>query len=350
MTRKFQVVHYLNQFFGQIGGEDKAGIGPSVQKGAVGPGVLLQQLLGDDATVVGTVICGDNYMAEHPEIAVEEVVRLIEGFQPDLVIAGPAFNAGRYGPACGAVCKAVQEKLGIVAVTGMYPENPGVELHGQSINCIATGTSAAGMRTAMPAMVKFGLKLLRGEALGSPIEEGYIARGYKRNSFVKDNGAKRSVDMLLKRLTDGPYFTELPLPKFEKVAPAPPVTDLTQTIIALVTEGGIVPKGNPDRLESARASKFLRYCIEGVAALSGEDTQSVHGGYDNSFANQDPNRVIPLDTVSELMDEGKIGGIYPYYFTTTGNGTSLENSRKFGAAIAQELKEAGVGAVLLTST
>ena len=350
MNRKFQVVHYLNQFFGQIGGEDKAGIGPSVQKGVVGPGVLLQTLLGDDATVVGTVICGDNYMAEHQELAVEEVVRLIEGFKPDFVLAGPAFNAGRYGPACGAVCKAVQEKLGIVAVTGMYPENPGVELHGHSINCIATGSSAAGMRTAMPSMVKFGLKLTRGEVLGSPIEEGYIARGYKRNIFVKDNGAKRSVDMLLKRLNDGPYFTELPLPKFEKVAPAPPVADLTQTIIALVTEGGIVPKGNPDRLESARASKFLRYSIEGVEALSGEDTQSVHGGYDNTFANQDPNRVIPLDTVRELMDEGKIRGIYPYYFTTTGNGTSLENSRKFGAAIAQELKEAGVGAVLLTST
>ena len=133
MNKKFQVVHYLNQFFGQIGGEDKAGIGPSVQQGVVGPGVLLQTLLGDDATVVGTVICGDSYMAEHPEIAVEEVVRLIEGFQPDLVIAGPAFNAGRYGPACGAVCKAVQEKLGIVAVTGMYPENLGSNFTGNRL-------------------------------------------------------------------------------------------------------------------------------------------------------------------------------------------------------------------------
>lgn len=350
MNRKFVVVHYLNQFFGQIGGEDKAGIGPSVRNGGIGPGVLLQQLLGDEATVVGTVICGDSYMAEHQDLAVAEVVQLIEGFHPDLVIAGPAFNAGRYGPACGAVCKAVQEKLGIAAVTGMYPENPGVELYGPEINCIATGSSAAGMRTAMPSMVKMGLKLLRGEALGSPSEEGYIARGFKRNIFVKDNGAKRSVDMLLKRLNDEPYFTELPLPKFEKIPPAPPVTNLTQTTIALVTEGGIVPKGNPDRLESARASKFLRYSIEGVKALSGMDIQSVHGGYDNTFANQDPNRVIPLDTVRELIDEGKIGGIYPYYFTTTGNGTSLENSRKFGAAIAQELKEAGVGAVLLTST
>ncbi len=349
-TAKYRVVHYLNQFFGQIGGEEKADIGPCVRDGAVGPGVLLQRLLGDEATVVGTVICGDNYIAEHQDSAVAEVIHLMEEFHPDLVIAGPGFNAGRYGPACGAVCKAVQEKLGIPAVTGMYPENPGVELYGQAIYCIATGSSAAGMGKAMPAMVKLAFKLLAGETIGSPSEEGYIARGYKRNTFAKDNGARRAVDMLLKRLKEQPYFTELPLPKFENVAPASAVANLAETTIALVTEGGIVPKGNPDRLESARASKFLRYSIEGVKALSGEDSQSVHGGYDNTFANQDPNRVLPLDVLRELSAEGKISGIYPYYFTTTGNGTSLENAKKFGAAMAQELIEAGVGAVLLTST
>lgn len=350
MKEKFVVVHYLNQFFGQIGGEDKAGIGPAALQGTVGPGVLLQTLLGEEAAVAGTVICGDNYMAEHQESAVAEVVRLIGEFQPDLLVAGPAFNAGRYGPACGAVCRAVQEKLGIAAVTGMYPENPGVELYGSAINCVAVGSSAAGMRQAMPAMARLGLKLVKGEELGSPEEEGYLARGFKRNKMVRDQGAKRAVDMLLKRLKDEPYFTELPLPKFEKVAPAPPLADPARTTFALVTEGGIVPKGNPDRLESARASKYLRYSIAGREALSSEDTQSVHGGYDNTFANQDPNRLLPLDTFRELAAEGKIGSLYPYYFTTTGNGTSLENSRKFGAAMARELKEAGVGGVLLTST
>jgi len=39
-------------------------------------------------------------------------------------MAGPAFNAGRYGIACGAVCKMVQDRLGISAVTGMYQEIP----------------------------------------------------------------------------------------------------------------------------------------------------------------------------------------------------------------------------------
>ena len=39
---------------------------------------------------------------------------------PDVFIAGPAFNAGRYGVACGTIAAAVQEELGIPAVTGMY--------------------------------------------------------------------------------------------------------------------------------------------------------------------------------------------------------------------------------------
>jgi len=42
-----KVVHYINQFFGQIGGEDKADTPPLVKEGPVGPGLALQQALGD---------------------------------------------------------------------------------------------------------------------------------------------------------------------------------------------------------------------------------------------------------------------------------------------------------------
>ena len=48
--------------------------------------------------------------------------------------------------------------------------------------------------------------------------------------------------------------------------------------------------------------------------------------------------------------EGKIGRLYPYFFTTTGNGTSLENARKFGQEIARALIADGVQAVILTAT
>lgn len=346
----FRVVHYLNQFFGQIGGEEQAGIAPRMVEKPVGPGLALQAALGEQARVVGTVICGDNYFAEQPEQAAAGVVALIKSLQPDLVVAGPAFNAGRYGPACGAVCKAVQEQLGVPAVTGMYAENPGLELYRRDIYCVKTGPSAAGMRQAIPVMAALGLKLASGGGIGSPEEEGYFPRGIRRNAWSEKTGAARAVEMLLAKLQGSPYHTELPMPLFERVPVAPPVVNMADATIALVTEGGIVPRGNPDRLESARATKFLKYSLDGIDDLSGEQFQSVHGGYSNVFANEDPDRVLPVDVLRDLEKEGRIGRLYPYFYTTTGNGTTLENGQKFGQAIAGQLKKDGVEGVILTST
>ena len=36
-----RVVHYINQFFGQIGGEEMANIAPEIREGIVGPGAAL---------------------------------------------------------------------------------------------------------------------------------------------------------------------------------------------------------------------------------------------------------------------------------------------------------------------
>jgi len=55
-----RVVCFVNQFFGQLGGEDKAGIGPQSMDGAVGAARAVQQALGDAGTVVATNACGDN--------------------------------------------------------------------------------------------------------------------------------------------------------------------------------------------------------------------------------------------------------------------------------------------------
>ena len=63
-----RVVHYLNQFFGGMGGEEVANAPPEVRDGAVGPGRLLERVLGQDSQVVKTVICGDNFAAENPDV------------------------------------------------------------------------------------------------------------------------------------------------------------------------------------------------------------------------------------------------------------------------------------------
>ncbi len=179
-----RVVCYLNQFFGQLGGEDKAGVGPQIVKGPVGPARAVEQALRGAGTVVATVRCGDNYVAEQTERAVAEMLALVAAERPDLVVAGPAFLAGRYGIACGALCAAVQATLGIPAVTGMHVENPGVELYRRQVYILQTGAEAARMLEDVQKIVALGLRLVRGELLGAPAVEGYFARGVTRHTVV----------------------------------------------------------------------------------------------------------------------------------------------------------------------
>ena len=161
MTKK-RIVHYINQFYAGIGGEEMAGeVKPEARQGVVGPGAALQAALGDAAEVVGTVICGDGYYAEHMDEANEEILKLISGFQPDAVVTGPAFNAGRYGTASGGVADAVQKKLGIPAVSGMYTENPGVDMYKKSVFIVPTADSARGMGKPSPLWRSSSSKSLR---------------------------------------------------------------------------------------------------------------------------------------------------------------------------------------------
>ena len=45
---KYKVVHYINQFFAGIGGEEKADHMPEVREGAVGPGMGLKAVKRDN--------------------------------------------------------------------------------------------------------------------------------------------------------------------------------------------------------------------------------------------------------------------------------------------------------------
>ena len=316
----------------------------------MGPGILFQEFLGPEVEITATVICGDNYFAEHIEEATETVLALIRDCDPDLVLAGPAFNAGRYGIACGAVCAAVMSRLKIPAVTGMFPENPGVESCRKTVYIVETKGTTAGMRDGAVKMSRLALKLAQGESIGSPEEEGYLPRGIRRNYFAPQTGASRAVTMLLKKLKGEPFLTEYPMPVFDRVAPLPPVARMSEVTLALITSGGIVPKGNPDRVESSSATRYGKYDISALQQLTAESHETAHGGYDPTYANEDPNRVLPLDVVKDLEREGMIGKLYPYYYATVGNGTSVARAEQFAREIAKDLKSSGVQAVIITST
>ena len=350
MGPKVRVIHYINQFFGQVGSEEKADIAPFLKEETVGPGRLLKMLLGEKGNVIATIVCGDNYFSDNMEKAKNEVLHLISSYEPSLVLAGPAFNAGRYGIACAEVCNIVKKQLGVEAVTGMYKENPGVGICHRDVYIIETGQSTRGMAEAMTKMVQLGLKLISKEPLSTPQEEGILFRGIKRNIMAKEYASERAIRALLAKIKGELFHTEVKKPTFDQVPPAPPIEDLSKATIALVTEGGLVPKGNPDHIESHRATRHGRYSLEGMSRLDKEGFESIHRGYDTTFVNDDPNRLLPVDIMREMEKEGVIGKLHPYFFTTTGVATFIENSRKIGEGIAQELKEARVTGVILTAT
>ena len=347
---KIRIVHYINQFFAQIGGEEMAHVKPEYREGPVGPGLALQAAFGEAAEVVGTVVCGDSYFNENMEQAEAEILEMIKAQKPDLFIAGPAFNAGRYGVACGAIATAVKKEMGIPALTGMYEENPGADMFKAEVYIVATRNSAVGMRDAVKKMSSLALKLARNEKIGASVEDGYLPQGIRVNLFEKERGSKRAVNMLLKKLADKPFTTEYPMPDFDRVDPQPAVKDISKAKIALVTSGGIVPLGNPDHIESSSATKYGRYDLEGVNDLTQEAYATAHGGYDPSYANQDADRVLALDTLREFEKEGKIGSLYRFFFSTVGNGTAVKSAKAFAEDFSKELIKENVQAVILTST
>ena len=347
---KIKVVHYINQFFAGIGGEEMANHEPEVREGAMGPGLALQAGFGDKAEIVATIICGDSYFGENLEKAKEEVLKLVKQYDPDLFIAGPAFNAGRYGVAAGSITEAVQDELGIPSITGMYVENPGADMFRKSVYVVSTRNSAAGMKDAVEKMVPLALKIVKGEEVGSPDSEGYLARGIRKNYFTDKRGSERAVDMLLKKLAGEEFETEFPMPSFDRVDPNPAIKDITKATIAIVTSGGIVPHGNPDHIESSSAQKYGKYDIEGVDDLVEGEWETAHGGHDPVYANIDSDRVIPVDILRDMEKEGKIGKLHRYFYSTVGNGTAVASSKAFAEEFSAEMKRDGVDAVILTST
>jgi glycine reductase len=347
---KLRVVHYVNQFFGGLGGEEEANAPVQVQEGAVGPGRVLDQALGDGGEIVATIIAGDNFFVEETEKSHPAAIKALKTHKADMVVAGPAFDAGRYGLACAQLCALAQEN-GVPAVTAMVPDNAGALTYGAGITIVPTGINLTEMAAVMASMSRIAVKLGNGEELGSADEEGYLPRGLRKPVVRSQTGARRAVDMFEARLTGQPFTSEVFIRNYDDVAPPPALQTLAGKTVALVTSGGMVPLDNPDGLNSARAEAFFRYDIEGLSELKTGEWMSVHGGFNTRWLNtHDPNYALPLRAIRELESEGVLGSVYPTYFATTGNQTAVTSAQAMGKEIATELSEHAIDAALLVAT
>jgi glycine reductase len=237
----------------------------------------------------------------------------------------------------------------------MNIENPGVEVFKKDIYIFPGGHSAAKMRDDVKKMTDFGNKILNGEKLLPADEEGYYKRGIRHQYFLEDEtpAYERAIDMLLKKINGEEFESELPIPELDLVEIAPAIEDLSETTIALVTSGGIVPVDNPDKIQSASATRWGKYDISGMDKLENRDSdmfKTIHAGYDPAAADADPNVVVPVDAMRQYEEEGRIGKLHDYFYSTVGTGTTQKEAARMGKEIAQELQDANVQAVILTST
>ncbi|BBM35913.1 betaine reductase complex component B subunit gamma [Pseudoleptotrichia goodfellowii] len=346
-----KAIHYINQFFGGIGGEDKADFKPELKEGVVGPGMALNSLM-KEVQITHTIICGDNYMGSNKDEAISEIMNLIKDLDFDFFIAGPAFQAGRYGVACGNICKAIKDKYHIPVVTSMNVENPGVEMFKKEMPVFEGGHSAAATKNDAELMAKYIDKIAKNETLGGAEENGYFPRGVRHQVWLdsKVSAAKRGVDMLVKKLNGEKFETELPIPKKDSVPVATPIKNLKNAKIAILTTGGIVPVDNPDRIQSASATRWGRYDISKMDRLKGGEFKTIHAGFDPAAADNDPNVIVPLDAMRNLLKKGVYGKLHDYFYSTVGTGTTQAEASRMGKEMLEHLKADNVDGVIMVST
>lgn len=341
---RMTIIHYLNQFFAGLGGEEAAGHEPVKLDGPRGPG---RAFAAAGAAPDVTLACGDDHFAEHEPEVLATLLAWLEELRPHVLICGPSFGSGRYGYACGVLAREAGRR-GVAVVAAMTPDSPGVMAAEGAAYIVPTGSSVASMKAVLPSMARLAARLAEGETLGGPEEEGYLPRGLRVMVRAEHTGARRAIDQLLDKLA-GDVRTEVGSTG-DRVPPVPAVSDLHTVRLALVTEAGCVPQGNPDRLPTRHANVWLRYSIADADSLGAGAYESVHAGFDTTAGNDDPNRLVPLDAARALERDGAFGVLHDSFYTTSGVDTPVATAAKFGQEIAAELREAKVGAVILTGT
>ena len=348
---RIRVMHYINQFFGGIGGEEHGDTGLEIREGAVGPGTGLEQLFGERGEVVATLICGDNHFSDDSAGVVAAILKEVRDRHPDVFVAGPAFNAGRYGFACGEVARAVTNKIQIPAVTGMYSENPATETYRKvsGLWILPTGAMASDMRNVLPKLAQFVLKVGSGAAIGPANAEGYVPTGRRKLESTGVPGAERALAMLLDKLSGKPYETEVPVEQLEQIPPATLAKEVKKARVAVITTSGLVPKGNPDGFRMFNASEWRTYPLPDRPALRSEDWEVIHGGFNTAYAQANPNLVLPLDALRALAGS-QFGELHNHFYSITGVGTALSVARRAGEEIATSMRGAQIDAALLVAT
>lgn len=349
-----RAIYYVNQFFAGIGGEDKADIALGFSDKLLGPAKRFQELCKGSLEIVRTAVCGDNYFADHEAAVLASVLEIVKEREINFLIAGPAFGSGRYGFACTELCHFVTASMSIPCISGMHIENPGVELYQQykdkNFFVVPTSNGALGMGDALERMARLAVRIVKGKVIGSADTEGYIPRGFRLGTMAEKTGVERAVDMLLDRLGGRSFSTEIPIETVEEAPVAPPITDLQNAHLALLSTAGVVAPGNPDGFKTNGNTQWKKYSIEQLNSMTDTPWDVWHGGYNTVFMHENPNYGIPLDSVRDTQKEGMAGKLHPYFYSIPGSFGQISVMQRIGKEILNDMNNAGINGALLVST
>lgn len=178
-------------------------------------------------------------------------------------------------------------------------------------------------------------------------------RNYENNiiPFInyQSRAPKRCLDMLLAKYKGEHYQSEVVMSSPVERAIPHLKCKLSNAKIILITDGGLVPRNNPDHIPSSSSDRFGIYPIKELTALDPDAYEINHQGYDSFYVEQDPNRLLPVDALHELEHEGIIGGIHENFLSTTGVMTPVAKCTIIAQKIADYVTSQLIDGVIITS-
>jgi sarcosine reductase len=169
------------------------------------------------------------------------------------------------------------------------------------------------------------------------------------NVVMEKNGAERAVQMVMDKIAKKPIKTEVRLDVYPPIKPPPAVKDVSKAKIALVSSTGLWPVGAP-KFQPIFCDQFITHNIKGLSSFDAKAYGILHFGYQQTWARQNPNRLIALPELRQLEAQGKIGKIMDTMYCFSGLANRWGDMIKIGEGILPELRKEGVDAVLLVST
>lgn len=131
-----RIILVLNHVQAGMGSDENAHLTPGGKKSAMGPGQTLSPFFEEnDAKIVATLFCGDQYYLENQEEVTKKFVGFAKKFEADAILCGPAMQYPNFGEMAAKLAISFNQ-YGIPAIAAMAIENPATESYKNQVSIV----------------------------------------------------------------------------------------------------------------------------------------------------------------------------------------------------------------------